>query len=433
MKERMRKCAIVLFWLTVWAAAALAADNEILLAGPGATFRELWEMLGGGSFYRAVGGSLLRIGTGFLAGSLWGVALAAGSFRFPLLEEMLAPVIRFLKAVPVASFVVLLLIWWGSSFLALAVCFLVVLPQLYISVLEGLKSVDQKMLEMAKIFRIPFGTRFFYIYRPAMKPFLYAGLKISLGLCWKSGVAAEVMGISAASLGEGLYLSRIYLNTAGVFAWTVVILLLSMIFERAVLRLAGKFFAWEPECRKRKGFGEEKTVCSLKLVRVTKGYGGRKVLDQVSVCYEPGQSYFLTSPSGSGKTTLLRILAGLEEPDGGAVQVLGFCSMMFQEDRLCEEYSALKNVEMVTGDRNQAREALLKVLEEEDLEKPCGQLSGGMKRRAALVRAMEAESCFVLLDEPFTGMDARTKEMARDYIRQRQGERPLIIAEHNTF
>lgn len=375
----------------------------------------------------------MRIGTGFLAGSLWGVALAAGSFRFPLLEEMLAPVIRFLKAVPVASFVVLLLIWWGSSFLALAVCFLVVLPQLYISVLEGLKSVDQKMLEMAKIFRIPFGTRFFYIYRPAMKPFLYAGLKISLGLCWKSGVAAEVMGISAASLGEGLYLSRIYLNTAGVFAWTVVILLLSMIFERAVLRLAGKFFAWEPECRKRKGFGEEKTVCSLKLVRVTKGYGGRKVLDQVSVCYEPGQSYFLTSPSGSGKTTLLRILAGLEEPDGGAVQVLGFCSMMFQEDRLCEEYSALKNVEMVTGDRNQAREALLKVLEEEDLEKPCGQLSGGMKRRAALVRAMEAESCFVLLDEPFTGMDARTKEMARDYIRQRQGERPLIIAEHNTF
>lgn len=375
----------------------------------------------------------MRIGTGFLAGSLWGVALAAGSFRFPLLEEMLAPVIRFLKAVPVASFVVLLLIWWGSSFLALAVCFLVVLPQLYISVLEGLKSVDQKMLEMAKIFRIPFGTRFFYIYRPAMKPFLYAGLKISLGLCWKSGVAAEVMGISAASLGEGLYLSRIYLNTAGVFAWTVVILLLSMIFERAVLRLAGKFFAWEPECRKRKGFGEEKTVCSLKLVRVTKGYGGRKVLDQVSVCFEPGQSYFLTSPSGSGKTTLLRILAGLEEPDGGAVQVLGFCSMMFQEDRLCEEYSALKNVEMVTGDRNQAREALLKVLEEEDLEKPCGQLSGGMKRRAALVRAMEAESCFVLLDEPFTGMDARTKEMARDYIRQRQGERPLIIAEHNTF
>ena len=433
MTERMTKCARVLFWLTVWAAAALAADNEILLAGPGATFRELWEMLGGGSFYRAVGGSLLRIGTGFLAGSLWGVALAAGSFRFPLLEEMLAPVIRFLKAVPVASFVVLLLIWWGSSFLALAVCFLVVLPQLYISVLEGLKSVDQKMLEMAKIFRIPFGTRFFYIYRPAMKPFLYAGLKISLGLCWKSGVAAEVMGISAASLGEGLYLSRIYLNTAGVFAWTVVILLLSMIFERAVLRLAGKFFAWEPECRKRKGFGEEKTVCSLKLVRVTKGYGGRKVLDQVSVCFEPGQSYFLTSPSGSGKTTLLRILAGLEEPDGGAVQVLGFCSMMFQEDRLCEEYSALKNVEMVTGDRNQAREALLKVLEEEDLEKPCGQLSGGMKRRAALVRAMEAESCFVLLDEPFTGMDARTKEMARDYIRQRQGERPLIIAEHNTF
>ena len=97
MKERIRKCAIVLFWLTVWAAAALAADNEILLAGPGATFRELWEMLGGGSFYRAVGGSLLRIGTGFLAGSLWGVALAAGSLEGTaerlcnVFEEVLPP------------------------------------------------------------------------------------------------------------------------------------------------------------------------------------------------------------------------------------------------------------------------------------------------------------------------------------------------------
>lgn len=433
MKEKIRKSAIVLFWLAVWAAAALAADNEILLAGPGETFRELWEMLCGAGFYRAVGGSLLRIGTGFLAGAVCGVALAAGSFRFAVLEEVMAPAVRFLKAVPVASFVVLLLIWWGSSFLALAVCFLVVLPQLYISVLEGLKSVDGKMLEMAKVFRLPLGTRFFYIYRPAMKPFLYAGLKISLGLCWKSGVAAEVMGISAASLGEGLYLSRIYLNTAGVFAWTVVILLLSMIFEKLILFLAGKFFAWEPECGKQKSSGEGETAGTLELVRVTKGYGDRKVLDQVSVCYEPGRTYFLTSPSGSGKTTLLRILAALEEPDEGSVRLPGPCSMMFQEDRLCEEYSAVKNVEMVTGDRERAREALKRVLEEGDLEKPCCQLSGGMKRRVALVRAMEAESCFVLLDEPFTGMDHLTGERSRGYIRERQGERPLIIAEHNTF
>lgn len=431
--------------------AALAADNEILLAGPGETFRELWDMLRNERVYRAAADSLLRIGAGFFGGFICGVALAAAGWRFPLVEEALAPAIRFLKAVPVASFVVLLLIWWGSSFLSPAVCFLAALPQMYISVLEGLKSVDQKMLEMAEVFRLPFGTRFFYIFRPAMKPFLYAGLKISLGLCWKSGVAAQVMGISADSLGEGLYLSRIYLNTAGVFAWTAVILLLSLIFEKMVLWLAGKFFSWEPKCGKRKGAekkerhaekkrhappmenpaGGEGPPPVLELSGVAKHYGAQKVLDGVSACYGPGETCFLTSPSGSGKTTLLRILAGLEQPDQGRVRTVGSCSMMFQEDRLCEEYSALKNVEMVTGDRRRAMDALKKVLEEEALEKPCRQLSGGMKRRVALVRAMEAQSCYVLLDEPFTGMDLGTMQRAQDYIRERQGERLLIVAQHD--
>ena len=88
------------------------------------------------------------------------------------MEEILSPVMTLMKAVPVASFAVLLLIWWGSSFLAVAVCFMVVLPNLYLNILEGLKSTDVRMLEMARVFRLPLRNRFFYIYRPALKPFL---------------------------------------------------------------------------------------------------------------------------------------------------------------------------------------------------------------------------------------------------------------------
>jgi NitT/TauT family transport system ATP-binding protein len=139
------------------------------------------------------------------------------------------------------------------------------------------------------------------------------------------------------------------------------------------------------------------------------------------------------------------MLAGLERPDQGEILwgikeagadnvVSGGCkidcSMVFQEDRLCEDYSAVKNVEMVTGDRNKAIKALEQLLEPEALEKTCSQLSGGMKRRVALVRAMEAESRVVLLDEPFTGMDAVTRERAEKYIRQKQEGRILIIATH---
>ena len=104
--------------------------------------------------------------------------------------------------------------------------------------------------------------------------------------------------------------------------------------------------------------------------------------------------------------------------------------MLFQEDRLCEEYDAIKNVELVCGNRKQASEALLKLLEPESLEKPCSSLSGGMKRRVALVRAMEAEADFVLLDEPFVGMDRENRRMAEQYIQERQQGRTILIATH---
>lgn len=149
-----------------------------------------------------------------------------------------------------------------------------------------------------------------------------------------------------------------------------------------------------------------------------------------SAVYEKGRIYYLRQPSGSGKTTLLSILAGTEKADAGSIRVPERVSMLFQEDRLCEEYDAIKNVELVCGNRKQASEALLKLLEPESLEKPCSSLSGGMKRRVALVRAMEAEADFVLLDEPFVGMDRENRRMAEQYIQERQQGRTILIATH---
>lgn len=446
-KRLLRKFIIIMFWLALWQCLAAAVDNAILLSTPIGTVRALFAMLGEAGFYLTVGNSLLRLGAGFLAGFAAAVLLAACAGRFSLLEEVLSPVIGLAKAVPMASFVVLLLIWWGSSFLAVAVCFLVVLPNVYINTLEGLKNADGQLLEMAQVFRLPLWSRFFYIYRPALGPFWYSGLKVSLGMCWKAGVAAEVIGFPAHSIGGELYLSKIYLDTADVFAWTAVVVLLSCLFEKAVLYLAALFFACEPSCRRppaavpgvktptgRRNMGGApaggRAAPGLSLVSVTKVYDGKNVLDKVSASYAPGGTYYLTDPSGSGKTTTLHLLAGLLRPEGGYVEVPCGCSMVFQEDRLCEDYSAVKNVEMAMGSRRAAEEALGALLEGEALYKPCRQLSGGMKRRVALVRAMEADSEYVLLDEPFTGMDARTRLLAEAYIRERQRGRTLVIATH---
>jgi NitT/TauT family transport system permease protein len=407
-----------------------------------------------------------------MAGLLLGLVLAAGSYRFPFLEEILEPIVGLLKAIPVASFVVLLLIWLGSSFLAVAISFLVVLPQIYISTLGGLKSAERSLLEMADVFHMPFWNRAFYIYRPALRPFLDSSLRISLGMSWKSGVAAEVIGTPGYSIGEKLYMSKIYLDTPGVFAWTAVIILVSLVIEKLILGIWNRFMRWEPVCRQsiyiqpaRKPpappsqsaygqsvqsqsgatsvpagcvWGKGKTVvtqsaddCPLAFYNVSKSYGNLPIFRDKTETYLKGDIYFLTSPSGSGKTTEFRLFAGLEAPDSGEVASSRNLSMVFQEDRLCEGFSALRNLEMVTGSRSVAAAHLKRLLPEEELTKPSGQLSGGMKRRVAVARAMAARSDAVLLDEPLNGLDEANRHKTAQYIVQEQKGRTLLIATHN--
>ncbi len=435
-----KKCAVILFWIVVWALVSLLTNNVLLVAGPIETCKELVRLLAASDLYLSVGRTLLRIAAGFLAGMAVGVGLAALSKRFAAVEMLFAPMVGMMKSVPIASFVVLLLIWWGAEFLAVAICFLVVMPSIYINTLEGLKQVDGKLLEMARIFELPAKTRFFYITMPALRPFLTSAMKVSLGLCWKSGVAAEVIGVPEFSIGEQLYLSKIYMNTAGVFAWTAVIVVLSLLFEKGMMRLAEAFFAMQPTVQR--PTVQQPTVqptvqqpaCGpgrkLTAEHLYKQFDDQQVLSDVSLVCPAGETRYLREPSGSGKTTLLRILAGLEAADAGEIFVPAPISMVFQEDRLCEAYSAVKNVEMVCGDAAKAREALLLLLDEADLDKPCALLSGGMKRRVALVRALMSQAQTLLLDEPFTGMDEATKARAKQLIEQKSSEKYVVIATH---
>ena len=141
-----------------------------------------------------------------------------------------------------------------------------------------------------------------------------------------------------------------------------------------------------------------------------KCYHDRWIFRHVEQEFHGGEPYFLDTPSGSGKTTFFRCLCGLERPEEGEVSGIDAFSVQFQEDRLCEEYSAVKNLEMVMGDAREARKALTWLLPEEALGQPCHELSGGMKRRVSLVRAMEAGAQCVLLDEPFTGLDEEARK-----------------------
>ena len=155
----------------------------------------------------------------------------------------LAPVMQLVKATPVASFIILALVWVSGKSLSILISFLMVLPVLYGAVRTGLESADPQLLEMARVFRLPLGRRVKAIWIPAVLPAFRQGCSVALGICWKSGVAAEVIGLPDGSIGDALYRAKITLSTGELFAWTFVIIVLSAAFEKLFLALLDKAVA----------------------------------------------------------------------------------------------------------------------------------------------------------------------------------------------
>lgn len=245
----LKKGAAIIFWLLVWQIAALCMQNSIVFVGPLDMLRSLAEQIREAEFWLSLTNSMIKIMGGFVCAFLTGIFFAILAFRFSFVKILLEPVVLLAKSVPVASFVVLLLIMMGSKNLSLALVFLMTFPVIYLNMGQGLAHVDPQMLEMAQVFHMKPWKQLLYIYRPAALPFLVSGSKIALGMSWKSGVAGEIIGVPAHSIGERLYMAKIYLNTDSLFAWTLVIILLSLFFEKAFLfflkKAGGK--AWKGE------------------------------------------------------------------------------------------------------------------------------------------------------------------------------------------
>lgn len=224
-------CAVALALLT-WQAAALLLNKSLLLASPTDVFLRLFTIWQEPEFFSSIWFSFSRIILGFLT------ALIAGSFsallagRFHFVELILWPYMVTVKSIPVASFIVIALMWLSSAQLSVFIVFLIVLPVIYTNILNGIKNIDKKMLEMAAIFRLSWGKKLLYIWIPQIKPFILSACSISIGLAWKSGIAAEIIGIPSGSLGEALYYSKVYFNTIDLFSWTVIIVVLSVGFEK---------------------------------------------------------------------------------------------------------------------------------------------------------------------------------------------------------
>lgn len=231
-KTKLTKAGAVLFWLLAWQALSAIVGHEILLASPASVAKRLLVLIVTKEFWQSIAFSAFRIALGFILATFAAILLSLLSSFFILVRILLSPLVQFIKATPVASIVIVVLIWVSSRNLSVIISFMMVFPVLYTNLLAGIEATSKELLEMATVFRLPLAKRFRAIYLPSVVPYFLSSSKVALGLAWKSGVAAEVIGIPVGSIGEKLYQAKLFFATADVLAWTVTIIVLSVLFEK---------------------------------------------------------------------------------------------------------------------------------------------------------------------------------------------------------
>ena len=456
----------ICFWLFVWHFLSLKINSSIFLPSPEATYKALIRIGKRAGFWQTIFNTFSKIAKGFLLALIAGTILSVISAFVKIIDVLVSPFMRLLKTIPVASFIILALLWVKSDKLSVLISFVMVTPVVYINILQSFDNVDNNLLEMADIFNVSLLRRLRFIYVPALVSGFMSACKIGLGFCFKAGIAAEIIGLPFQSIGSELYKSKLYLMTDELFAWTVVIVLMSVFFEGICIYLLNKLSCiiektnisrkaenenkadkshkkkGEYEKLENKKMGGKRKIKDveisesniLRIEKITKSYGKQKVLENISFNINESERICIYGKSGIGKTTLLRIIAGLEKADSGKITFAGNVSMVFQEDRLLENTDVYTNLYCVLGSRFDKAEADMN-LKEVGLEgagnKLVSELSGGMKRRVAIVRCMMKSSEIILLDEPFKGLDTILKDNIIRYVVKYLNGRAVIMVTHD--
>ena len=436
MAERMKAVAAVgavaAFWLAAWMLVAALVAQPLILPGPGAVVAALLRLVCDTGTWAILAGSGTRILGGLALAAVCGGVLAGVSSHSRAFARLVAPALSFVKATPVACVVVLLLIWLGSARVSIAAVFLMALPGVYFSLAEGLAQADKPLEQMFRMHGVR-GWRLFcaHIWREVL-PFVLSCARAVIGMGWKAGVAAELIGMAVGTVGERIYQAKLLIETADLLAWTVLVVATSWACERVLvwlLRASGPV-AWRAAVRAhgRGARGRAGSASDGAAAELALAVGDRApwapALDGLELNVPAGGRICVMGASGMGKSTLLSLAAGECAP----------CSMVFQDARLVESASALDNVLVCADARVGALSAaaLLRLLVPGvDVHARVAELSGGQRRRVEIARALLCPGGAVILDEPFTGLDAAARDAATKVVLDLLDGRMLLLATHN--
>jgi len=251
LRKILYKAAAAAFWVAVWQLLYVLVGQDLIVASPRNTALSLWALGCDEKFWLSVGLSCARVVAGFLLAVLVGGLLAVLTSRSPLLHTLFAPLLGVVRATPVASFIMLALIWIATGRLTMFIAFLTVIPIVWQNVQAGILNVDAQLLEVARLFRFSRRRTFSLVVLPQVMPYLVSACSMGVGFAWKSAIAAEIIGRPAASIGRGVYNAKNNLETADLFAWTVAVIALSVLIEKLALWALNRLARWLSHFRSR--------------------------------------------------------------------------------------------------------------------------------------------------------------------------------------
>ncbi len=223
--------------MAVWYLLSAALGRAIVLPTPHAVFGKLLSLLGTADFWLACLGSVCRIFVGLLLGILIGVALASLCAVSRLVNAIFAPLVSVIKATPVASIIILMLFVMAKGAVPMVAALLMVIPIVFGNVKKGIAAVPQDRAEVATIYELTLFKRLKYLLLPSVLPYFSAACRSALGLAWKAGIAAEVICYPRHSIGANLNNAKVYLESEELYAWTIVVIVISVLIERGVVSL----------------------------------------------------------------------------------------------------------------------------------------------------------------------------------------------------
>lgn len=239
-KNFIKTLLILGFWIMIWQIGYIIVGRDLYLPAPFQVFKRLMELTKEPEFWKSISFSIYRVGIGVIISIILGVIIGIISGMYDLVYEILNPAMVAIKSTPVMSFIILALIWFSSSNSPIFICFLMCFPLVWTNTVQGIRNVDNKLLQMAKIYSVSKIQIIKRIYLPSLKPYFIASSVGALGLGWKVTVAAEVLSNPRHSIGGNLYASKAYLDVPALFAWTITVIALSFIFEVAFVKMVSK-------------------------------------------------------------------------------------------------------------------------------------------------------------------------------------------------